>query len=176
VRKGASKLNISPLDVRNQIFKRKFRGYDPEEVRLFLDSMADSIEGLLKEKEKLEQEVSALRERIEAFGKMEATLRDAMITAQRVCDEARANAEREAKNIIREAELEAEQKLSEAKRSVDELERVRSDALSRTLAMVAQLRSLFESQLTFLGTLEDQLRKENVVEGRGVRVCEGSQP
>ncbi len=168
-------MNISPLDVRNQIFKKCFRGYDPEEVRYFLESLADSIEILLKEKDELEKEVVALREKIETFTSMETALRDAMLTAQRVHDEIKANAEQEAQNLIRRAELEAEQHLSEARRSLQAIEAARNEAISRTLALLAQLRSLFESQLTFLGSLEDEVRKESAVEGRGVRVCEGSQ-
>ncbi len=168
-------MNISPLDIRNQIFRRTFRGYDPEEVKYFLDSIADSMEAMLKEKEQLEQEVAVLRHKVETYGQMEATLRDTMVTAQRVCDEAKATAEREAQNIISKAELEAQERISQAMRSVEDLARARSDALSKTLALVGQLRSLFEGQLTFLCSLEDQVRKVGAEEGRGVAVCEGSQ-
>lgn len=169
------KLNISPLDVRNQIFKKSFRGYDPEEVKYFLDSVADSIEGLLKEKEELEKEVVALRQRIQVFTEMETTLRDAMVTAQKVSDQAKANAEQEARSIIHRAELQAEQHLSEARRSVEAVEKTRNQAVRETLALITQLRSLFESHLTFLCSLEDEVRKERGVEGKEIAICEGSQ-
>ena len=46
-------MSISPLDVRNQIFKKKLRGYDADEVKIFLDAVADRMEDMIKEKENL---------------------------------------------------------------------------------------------------------------------------
>jgi cell division initiation protein len=57
-------LRISPLDVRSQEFKKGLRGYDPEEVKAFLDAIADTMEDLLKEKETAESELVALRKKV----------------------------------------------------------------------------------------------------------------
>ena len=45
--------NLTPLDIQQQKFRTKLRGFDIQEVDLFLDQMADAFEALLKENEKL---------------------------------------------------------------------------------------------------------------------------
>ena len=118
-------MRISPLDVRSQEFKKSLRGYDPEEVKAFLDAIADTMEDLLKEKEAAEGELIGLRKKVETFTEMEISLRDAMVSAQKAADEAKMNARRNAELMIREADLEVRQRIAEAKRKVDDVFKAR---------------------------------------------------
>jgi cell division initiation protein len=163
-------LRISPLDVRNQIFKKKLKGYDIDEVKMFLDAVADCMEEMLKEKETLEREVCILREKANAFSDIESTLRDTMVTAQKISDDARTNAHKEADNIIRDAEIDAKRKICDAMVEVEKLARSRDDARSQTLAFVTKLRSLLEAQLSFLASVEGEIRTDESTEGAGVEV------
>jgi cell division initiation protein len=165
-------LTISPLDVRNQIFKKKMRGYDIDEVKMFLDAVADCMEELLKEKETLEKENIALKQKAETFADIESTLRDTMVTAQRISDEARVNAQKEAENIKRQAELDSKHKIGEAMKEVEKLARAREDARSQTIAFVAKLRSLLEAQLSFLGSVEGEIKVQETPADQTVEVRE----
>lgn len=153
-------MSISPLDVRNQTFKKGLRGYDTEEVRIFLEAVADSMEETLKQKAGIENELNELRKKLSAYAEMENTLKEAVLTAQRICDEVRLSAEKEAANIIRSAELDSQAKVSEAYALVERIARTHSDLVSKTLGLLAQVRSMFESHLELLGVLEERLRKE----------------
>lgn len=166
-------MTISPLDVRNQIFKKKMRGYDIDEVKMFLDAVADYMEELLKQKETLEQENSALKQKADTFTDIESTLRDTMVTAQKICDEAKVNAQKEAENITRKAELDGQHKMAEAMKEVEKLARAREDARSQTVALVAKLRSLLEAQLSFLGSIEGEIRVHDAQAGERTEVREG---
>lgn len=42
---------LSPLEIHNQEFKRKFRGYDMDHVNDFLDRVIQSMEQLIQEKD-----------------------------------------------------------------------------------------------------------------------------
>ena len=44
-------IDLTPLDVRNKRgdFKRAMRGYEPHEVDLFLEMVADRLEALVRE-------------------------------------------------------------------------------------------------------------------------------
>ena len=165
-------MNISPLDVRNQVFKKGLRGYDADEVRMFLDAVADRMEDMLKEKEDLEKETTVLRDKAKTFSEIESALRETMVTAQRICDEAKVNADREAGNIVREADIEAKRRVSDAQRQVEDLGRARDSARSETMAFVAKLRSLLEAQLSFLGSIESEIRQDSPQGGKGAEVCE----
>ncbi len=66
-------MEFNPLDIRYQEFKRKMRGYDPAEVRAYLEELADYVGRLEEElktcreaKEKLEREAELIRAEAEA--------------------------------------------------------------------------------------------------------------
>jgi cell division initiation protein len=166
-------LSISPLDVRNQIFKKKLRGYDADEVKIFLDAVADRMEDMIKEKENLEKENAALRERSNTFAELETTLRETMVTAQRICDEAKVNAQKEADNILRQADLDAQAKAAEAAGKVEDIVRTHENTRAQTMAFITKMRSLLEGHLSFLGSVEGEVRSQNEVRDRGVGVQEG---
>ncbi len=153
-------MSISPLDVRNQTFRKSFRGYDADEVRAFLEEVADSMEEILKRKAEVENELNELRKRVADYAQIETSLKEAVLTVQKICDEVRLSAEKEAANIIRSAELDSQAKLSEAYAIVERVTKTHSDLVSRTLGTLAQIRSMFESHLHLLGELEEKLRKE----------------
>ncbi len=166
-------MSISPLDVRNQIFKKKFRGYDADEVKIFLDAVADRMEEMIKDKENLERESTALRERSNTFAELETALREAMVTAQKICDEAKVNAQKEADNIIRQADIDAQVRVAEAAGKVEGIVRAHQDTRAQTMAFIAKMRSLLEGQLSFLGSVESEVRSENNIRDKGVEVQEG---
>jgi len=166
-------LSISPLDVRNQIFKKKIRGYDVDEVKIFLDAVADRMEDMIKEKEDLEKENTALRERSNTFAELETALRETMVTAQKICDEAKVNAQKEADNILRQADLDAQAKVAGAAGKVEDIVRAHENTRAQTMAFVTKMRSLLEGQLSFLGSVESEVRSENDIRDKGVEVREG---
>ncbi len=166
-------MSISPLDVRNQIFKKKIRGYDVDEVKIFLDAVADRMEDMIKEKEDLEKENTALRERSNTFAELETALRETMVTAQKICDEAKVNAQKEADNILRQADLDAQAKVAGAAGKVEDIVRAHENTRAQTMAFVTKMRSLLEGQLSFLGSVESEVRSENDIRDKGVEVREG---
>gem|GEM_PF-139812 len=165
-------MRISPLDVRSQEFKKGLRGYDPEEVKAFLDSIADTMEELLKEKETAEAELASLRKKVETFTEMEMSLRDAMVAAQKAADEAKMNARRNAELMIREAELEVRQRIADAKRQVDDVFKARETVRAEMRAFLPRLRSLLESQLTYLENIEQEVKGMDLGDGDPVEAKE----
>jgi cell division initiation protein len=163
-------LSISPLDVRNQVFKRRLRGYDVDEVKIFLDAVADRMEDMIKAAETLEKECVAYKEKADAFAALEATLRDTMVTAQRIADEARVNAQKEADNVRRQADLDVQARIADAERRVEDMIRTHEQARAQTMGFVAKLRSLLEGHLSFLGSVESEIRSEQDISRGGVEV------
>jgi len=163
-------VEISPLDIRNQVFRKRMKGYDPDEVKQFLDAVADRMEQMLKAAEGLEKEASALREKTQVYAQMEQTLRDTLMTAQKIGTDARANAEAGAQNIIKEAEVEAKKRLAEATGRVEAMAKHRDMIRSETVALVAKVRSLAEAHLAFLKGIEEEVVKHASSSTKGVHV------
>lgn len=114
-------MKISPLDLRHAQFRKIFRGFDPEEVGRFLDLVRLEMESLRQENQALKDELQQALRRLSEFREKEGLLRDALLTAQRVGDDLKANAEREADLVVGDAELKASKLIGEAMHKVQQL-------------------------------------------------------
>ncbi len=114
---------ISALEVRKREFARKFRGYDPEEVRQFLEALAEDLEELFRTLDELERENARLGEENARHRETEATLKETLVMAQRSAESLRATSEQEAERVLHEAEQKGEALVRQAMERVAEMER-----------------------------------------------------
>jgi cell division initiation protein len=116
-------MRVTPLDLRQTQFAAALRGYDKHEVRAFLAEAADDYEQALREIDRLKQELLRAEEALGEHREREVHLRNTLLTAQRLADQIRENAEQEARMTIREAEGRADLLLEKAQARLDEVER-----------------------------------------------------
>ncbi|MFX4306988.1 DivIVA domain-containing protein, partial [Exiguobacterium sp. A1_3_1] len=107
---------LTPLDIHNKEFTRKFRGYDEDEVNEFLDQVIKDFELLLRENRQQQEVIQNMQARVDYFSSMEETLNKSIIVAQEAAEEVKANASKEASLILKQAEREAEQLQDAAQR------------------------------------------------------------
>ena len=138
-------MRLSPVDIRQQQFATKmFRGFDPQEVDAFLDDVAEDFEGVLRENAALREQVGSHEERARGLGETERTLKDTLVTTQRVAEEMKEGAKRDAQLMLREAALNAE-KLMEEARSEEAKLRVEIQSLKRVRRqLIEELRATVE--------------------------------
>ena len=154
-------MQLTPLEISQREFRRVLRGYDPEEVRHFIENMADEVGHLLKEKTGLEERVAQLEERVKLLEAQEESLRNTLVTAQRMTEEIKANAKREAELIIREAEAKGQRLAADAQARVGEAQRELQDLKRQRDLFAAQLRSQIQAHLDMLqGTVRREPRPE----------------
>ena len=138
-------MRITPMDIRQQQFTVKmFRGFDTQEVDTFLEDLAADYEALLKENSLLKEQLQALEERTRGLEEREKVLQETLVTTQRLVEEMKDQARREASVIIREAEVQAD-RIIEASRSAEGSLQSEIIALKRTRRQLAEgLRSNVE--------------------------------
>ena len=138
-------MRLSPLDVRQQQFTVKmFRGFDPQEVDAFLEDVAEDYETVLRENALLKEQLGDHEERARNVTEAEKTLKDTLMTTQRVADEMRESAKREAQLVLREASLHGEKLMDEARAEEAKL-RTEIQALKRERRqLVEELRATVE--------------------------------
>jgi len=131
-------MRLTPLDIREQQFRRVMRGLDPEEVVTFLATVAVEFEQLVTGQNEMRQRVVELEDKIQEYRSMEKALRDTLLTAERVMGDAKESAQREATLIIREAEVAAQrskgrlqQELSQLHHEIGEVRRAKDAYLTR---------------------------------------------
>ncbi len=141
---------LTPLDVQQQRFRTRFGGgLDKAEVDAFLNLVSNELERLTRENTELREEQRATRRLLDDYRSREEALKETMITAQKVTDEIKRAADKEADIILGRAELDAERiieraqdRLTELLRDIAELKRQRAQFLSQTKAVVDQHRAL----------------------------------
>src|SRR5216110_1838719 len=120
---GDRRMKVSPLDLRQLRFRKAFRGYDRAEVAALLAEVADDYEYALREVDNLRQEVSKMEALLNQHREHERDLRNTMVTAQRVSDDIRANAETQAKQIVHEAESRSDLLLQKTQARLEDVQR-----------------------------------------------------
>jgi cell division initiation protein len=148
-------MRLSPLDIRQQQFTvRMFRGLDPQEVDAFLADVAEDFESVLKENALLKEQLAGHEERARGLTEIEKTLRDTLVTTQKLADDMKANARRDAELLLREAELRGEKLLEEVRgeearitSEIRTLRRTRQQFLEDLRATVEMYQRVLESEL-----------------------------
>ncbi len=81
---------LTPKQILDKEFNKKFKGYDTEEVDVFLDEVIKDYDALIKEKEtilkeksELEEKFEKIRERIEKLDLAEERVMNTVLAAQR---------------------------------------------------------------------------------------------
>ena len=147
-------MRITPLDVRKQDFRKAVRGFDCDEVRAFLTTLADEYEIVLIDNKQLRETIAAQDEKIGEYRNIEGTLRDTLMTAQKVLEDTRENARREAGLIVQEAQQQSRQILEECRRRTEELRREIMTLRKEKEAYLARFRNLAQAQIQFVDTHE----------------------
>lgn len=106
---------LTPENIQNQQFNVRFRGFDVDEVDVFLEKVAENYLVLVKENEKLKNELAAIQGERDQVQSQERTFKNAIISAQTIADEMQAKAQQEAHVIKENARLEVETLLNNAK-------------------------------------------------------------
>ncbi|HUL04058.1 MAG TPA: DivIVA domain-containing protein [Gemmatimonadales bacterium] len=148
--------HLTPLDVRKQEFRRTLRGYDQVGVEDFRARVADELERILRDRSVLDERVSALTEQLRAFRERESAMNEALVAAQKMREETRALAEREAQTIVREAEGEARRIVDTAKIAEADVRRQLAETERQFQAYLGGFRALLERQLAELRALDGQ--------------------
>src|SRR5215210_1036453 len=105
---------IRPLDIRRKEFKNGFRGYETNQVDDFLDAVADEFERNYTENQRMREEVSSLRDRLQQFEDLEGSIRAALVHAEQASNDLRRAATQEADGLKQSAQREADFTIREA--------------------------------------------------------------
>jgi cell division initiation protein len=151
-------MHISPLDIRKQPFRKVFHGFDPDAVSSFLQMVATEYEAIIRNNNDLATQVKVLEQRLEGYTRIERTLNETLLTAQRATDEARINAQREAELIIKDAMLRAERYEDEARNRVHVMESELVTLRNQRDSFLARFKSLLSTQLSLLEVISGDLK------------------
>jgi cell division initiation protein len=115
-------MKITPIDIQQQQFKGKmFGGLDQDDVDSFLQVVAAEMENLVRENSELKEQQARQNQYLLDVSEKEKELREVMLGAQRITEDMKTNARKEADLIVSEAELKSERILADSERQLSEL-------------------------------------------------------
>ena len=94
---------LTAMDIEKQTFTRRMRGYDPEDVQLFLRAVAEEIERVNLENATFREDNGALRQRLDDFKDRERTRQETLVTAQMMSADLKDRSRAEADLLVKEA-------------------------------------------------------------------------
>jgi cell division initiation protein len=136
---------LTPLDIQKQTFSRVLKGYSADEVRGYLQLVAEEIEHLLREVDRVTRENASLREDLGEHNARERILKDTLLSAQKVSEDVKANARKEAELIVKDAELFSERLVGQAMTRVGDLERSIQDLKIERRALRNKLQATLDT-------------------------------
>jgi len=144
-------LRITPLDIQQQQFKGKMLGgLDPNDVDSFLQLVAQEMESLVRENDELKEQARKITLQMDELSQRESNLRETMLAAQKITEEMKNNAQKEATLLISEAELKAERILAGAENRLAQLNSNIHEVRRQKLQFETALKSLLETHLKML--------------------------
>ena len=156
-------MRIAPLDLRQQRFRTALRGFDRTEVVAFMTEAADDYEHALREIDRLRQDLHRMETALAEHREREATLRNTLLTAQRLADEVRAAAQNEGKMIVREAQGRADLLLQKAQARLEEIEHDITQLRLRRRGVEGTLETSIQALYHALEFIRDQDRPDEKV-------------
>jgi cell division initiation protein len=149
-------MRISPMDMRQQRFRSAMRGYDRTEVVAFLTEAADDYEQAMREIDRLRGDLMRTEALLAEHRERENKLRDTLVTAQKVSDDMKDNAQSEAKLIVREAQGRADLLLQKAQVRLEEIDHDVNEMKLRRRDAEGTLESTIQALYRALEFIRDQ--------------------
>lgn len=152
---------LTPVEIKSKTFKGTF-GYNKKDVDTFMYQVLENYETLYKTNKELDEKNGVLASNLASYKTIESQLEKSLVLAQKAADDTKAAAKKEAELIEKNARLEAQKMLCDAKRNLKEIEQKIADLTAQYEAYKAQIKSVSMAQI--------ELIESNVVKKPAVEV------
>ena len=150
---------LAPSEIDNMRFSKTIKGYNVDEVDDFLDQLTADYERLYKENAEYKDKFEQMEKELGQYKQMEHTLQNTLVVAQTAAGDIKNTAQKQAEQIIRDAQ-------TEARRSVDELNKQEYEVTKKIEEMKksfevtkAKMEALLIAQLEMIQ--DDRKNEEN---------------
>ncbi len=146
-------MSLSKIDLLNNKFSRSMFGYNRDEVDQLLLEMADVLGADADKKKELKFRVKRLEEQLVEYRQRDTALRDTLMSTQKMVDELKLAAGREADQILDEAHSKAEEalrqghtRLAQVHEEIESLKRHRNQFRVQVRSIVRTHLEILESE------------------------------
>lgn len=149
-------MNFTPNELLNLQLKKTVYGYSANSVNEILDKIIEDYTVIMKENRELKEKMSVMSEALQNFRSIEDNLTNALVLAQKTAEEVKQNACERAENILKEAELKAQQLVNDAYDNIAEANREYEDIKSKMKAYRFKCLNLMQAQQEIIKQSSDE--------------------
>ncbi|MFW5730090.1 MAG: DivIVA domain-containing protein [Desulfonatronovibrionaceae bacterium] len=149
-------MDLSKIDILNKNFSTSFLGYRKQDVEVFLQELADYVGAMAEKEMNLENNIKILEEKLDEYKSRENMLQQTLITTQKMSDDIKANAQKQAKLMVKDAQSKAEEILRHAHKRLAQIHEDISELKKQRAHFEIKLRSIVESHLKLLDSQDEE--------------------
>ena len=159
-------MSVSKIDLLNKQFSRRMFGYSRMEVDQFLLELAEVLGDAADSQKDMRKKIKRLEKAIKEYRQRDETLRDTLMSTQKMVDDLKVTAGKEAQLIMDEARAKADatvqtghNRLAQIHEEIETLKRQRTQ-------FEVQLKGLLKSHLEMLEMNDPEREKVEVLESK----------
>jgi len=137
---------FTPVELRGHQFKSKMGGYQKEDVDNFFSKVVTDYETLYSENQTLKEKSIKLEFEITRYRKLEESVNQTLVIAQKAAEDLKAQAAKEAELTVRQS-----------RQQVAEVLGIYEDVVKRTQVLVAQVKGFLNAEIELLNTNEQRI-------------------
>jgi cell division initiation protein len=144
-------IKVTPIDIQQKRFHVGFRGYDKTEVEMFLDLVRDEMEALMREVTEHREFRQSYEQRLSELNEKEEMIKNTLIMTQKLMEDQKDNARREAALIIKDADIRSSQIVGNAQQEKMRLESEIQDLRRRKHVFLQDLKKVIQIHEEMIG-------------------------
>jgi cell division initiation protein len=150
------KIKLTPLDIQQQRFTIRFRGYNTSEVDSFLDQVADSFVAIKSENEILKEKIHQREVENQEHKSREESFKRVMLNSQQVLEEMKEGARKSSELLVAQAQVDADKIINSAHEKLAKLHDEINELKRQRVQFKTQLQSIIQthSELIEIGNFE----------------------
>ncbi len=146
---------LSAKDIEEKQFSKQLKGYNVDEVDVFLDDIVEDYEKLIKTNKELEEKIEVLTQAMEEYKAIEGTLQDTLLMAQKTAGDVKNVAKKEAAHIIESAKDVAKKTMENINTEIEKKEKEFIVLKNSFKVLKEKMESLLISELELLSETEE---------------------
>ena len=136
-------------------FNTSINGYAKNEVNSFVNDVAKEYESMLGNLKNKDQEISSLKEQLQRYKNMEATLNRAILVAEEASNNIKKIARDEYKGIVEDAKRNASRIVNDALIKAERVEQEAENLKRRVIIFKRRFKQAVEEQLEVIESIEE---------------------
>ncbi|QJB57849.1 DivIVA domain-containing protein [Pseudodesulfovibrio sp. zrk46] len=145
-------MTVSKIDLLNKQFSRRMFGYSRMEVDQFLLELAEVLGNAADVQKGLKKKIKQLEQSVKEYRQRDETLRDTLMSTQKMVDDLKVTASKEAQLIIDEARTKADETVQKGHNRLAQLHEEIEDLKRQRTRFEVQLKGLIKTHLELLET------------------------